>query len=173
MTNTSDDKVLVLVDLYQRIEDQGVEEFDELDGGGQASLIKQMAIDFMQQISTQLDKDNDVLLLGLSGSEVTYLDAGSLDQVNAENTSDFYDDGFIQFAVSNLSKEDWSSNFTEISGGLDCVITAIGPHPNYEGIIRQGYGMGEIEEGLISDNDEEEFLNNEISVKLYKSYFGH
>ena len=165
-------RVLVLTDLYQRIEDAGVSEFDELDGDGQASLIRDMANDFMTQVGEQLEIDNEVHLLGLSGSDVTYLTQETLNEVTSENTENFFDDGFIQFAVTNVSIDDWASNLANISGGLDCLITAIGKHPDYDGIIKQGYGFGEMEEGLISDEDEDEFLNSEVWVNQYQTYFG-
>ena len=163
--------VLVLVDLYQRIADQGVNEFDDLDGNGKASLVQEMAADFITQVSEQLENDSVVHLLGLNESIVTPLDIDSLDKVSPDNVLEFYDDGFIQFSVSNLTEADWAENLRSISGNLDCLITAIGEHPKFEGIIKQGYATGELEDGMISGDDEEEFLNNTVWVNQYNSYF--
>lgn len=162
--------VLVLADLYQRIQDSGVDEFADLDGKAQASLIRRMASDLIRWISDNIEGEREVFLLGLKGSRVTKLNQKSLNKVTEHNASEFYDDGFIQFALSDPTANDWKIGFMNLSGDLDCIISVIGKHPNYDGIIKQGYEFGKFGEGMISDKNAKEFLNNETWVKQYNTW---
>lgn len=165
--------ILILVDLYQRIEDEGVEEFDDLDADAQLALIVNAAKDFFQQVAENFTASVEVHLLGLEEKNTNFVGSDNFEMVNANTVSQFYDDGFIQFSVSQMDEIDWSDNLAEISANLDCIISAIGVHPNYEGIIKQGYAIGELEDGMISDEDEDEFWDNDIWNKQYDSYFNN
>ena len=165
--------ILLLIDLYQRIQDEGVDEFYDLDADSQLKLIKNSAKVFFQQVKENFAKSVSVYLLGLSESGTNFLSLDAFEKINTNTISQFYDDGFIQFSVNQMDEIDWSINLAKISGNLNCIISAIGEHPSYKGIIKQGYAIGELEDGMISDEDEEEFLNNEGWIKQYDRYFNN
>lgn len=171
-TDSEATPILLLVDIYQQIEDEGVDEFDDLDNSAQASLIKNVAKNIGEQADKLFEANPEVFLLGLENNKINFVSVGEIENISSNDVKKYFDDGFVQFSVSYLYENDWLESLSEVSGNLDCLISAIGKHPKFEGIIKQGYAFGELEEGALAGDDEDEFANNKIWVQQYKRYLG-